>query len=69
MPGAGIHENEVLPLRTFGERLSLKKYALEQMRHRGLPVKRVGGRLFVVGSEAAAWFRGLPPAGESAAAV
>lgn len=69
--GSGIREGEFLPLETAGERLKAGRYAMDRMREKGFPVKSLGGRVYVSGTEVLAWFHGLPPAGggEAAAAV
>ena len=59
-----IESGTCYPLAVFAERSGLGRYALTQMRRRGLRVIRSGGRAFVRGEDFESFLAQIPDEGE-----
>jgi hypothetical protein len=53
--GTGIRQDEILPLATAMRRLKAGRHWWRAARKAGCPIRRQGGRSFVIGSEFVAW--------------
>lgn len=55
-----IRPDAVYPLPVFCKLLGLGSRGWRTLRDSGVPVRRIGKRAFVLGSDAVAWFAALP---------